>query len=241
MHAIRCLSLLVALLFTPAASLGAGRLLDPAGHWEGKIVIGSRELGITVDLARNADAGWIGSMSVIMSTSIDVPLGDIAVEDTLVRFTATIPGKVSFEGSLAGDAITGTATNREGSAPFQLARKGTAAVKLPPPSSALPKRFEGEWQGTLGVAGKTIRLGLRLTPAANGTATGTLVAIDQGNQEIPVTTVTVNDDELRLESRAVSGTFKGTLGSAGEIAGEWTQGAQTVSLTLRRVPGGHQK
>jgi hypothetical protein len=227
---LRYAALLILLFIAPAASL------DPGGHWEGKIVIGSRELGITVDLARDADAKWIGSMSVIMSTSIDVPLSDIAVEDTLVRFTATIPGKVSFEGSLVGDAISGTASNREGSAPFQLARKGEAAVKVPPQSTPLPKRFEGTWQTSLEARGKTIRLGLRLAQAANGLATGTLVAIDQGNEEIPVTTVMVKDDELRLESRAVSGTYRGTLGSSGEIAGEWTQGPQTIPLTFRRVP-----
>ena len=85
------------------------------------------------------------------------------------------------------------------------------------------------------VDGKVRRVGLKLWPTADGTATATLIAVEQGNLEIPVTTVTIKGKELHLEARAVSGTYRGTLGAGGEIAGEWSEGPNHVPLTFKRV------
>src|SRR5712692_6113805 len=201
-----------------------------AGHWQGKIAIPNRELEFTLDIARSPKGVWIGSMSVMGSTAIDVPLSSITVEDTAVRFTASLPDRASFDGKLSPDAnsLTGTATNAAGEAPFQLTRNREANVKVPPPSSALSKEFEGSWEGTLEVGEKVLRIGLKVSAAADGTATATLISVDQGNQEIPVTTVTIKGKELQLEARAVSGTYRGTLGANGGIAGEWAQGPKRL-------------
>jgi hypothetical protein len=207
------------------------------GHWEGKIQIPEHELGITVDLAKSPKGLWIGSMSVLGATSIDVPLNGITVEDDAVRFQANLPARASFEGRLSADAgsLAGTASNADGSAPFQLSRSGDANVKVPPASSSLPKEFEGAWEATLDVGGNVRRVGLKLAPADGGIATATLIAIDHGNLEIPVTTVTISDKQLQVEARAVSGTFRGTLGSEGNIAGEWAQGPDRFPLTFKRI------
>src|SRR6185369_6006393 len=52
----------------------------PAAHWEGKIQIPEHELGLTVDLAQDAKGLWIGSITVVGSTSIDVPLTEVVVD-----------------------------------------------------------------------------------------------------------------------------------------------------------------
>ncbi len=213
------------------------------GHWQGKIEIPDHELAITVDIARSPKGVWIGSMSVLGATAVDVPLSSITVEDTAVRFTASLPEHVSFDGHLSADAssLSGTAANAAGEAPFQLTRDGEANVKVPPPSSALSKEFEGTWEGTLDSGGKVRRIGLKLSPAADGTATAILIAVEQGNLEIPVTTVTIKDKQLQLEARAVSGTYRGTLGASGDIAGEWAQGRNRLPLTFKRVPSEAKK
>jgi hypothetical protein len=221
--------------------LGAGLALaqtdsKAAGHWQGKIQIPDRELGITVDLAKSAKGVWIGSMSVIGTSSMDVPLADITIEGTAVRFAANLPERASFDGQLAadGNSVSGKASNANGEAPFAITRSGEANVKVPPASSALSKEFEGNWEGTINAGGKTLRVGLKLSPAADGSATGTLIAIDQGNQQFPVTTVTIQDKELKLDVRAVAGAYHGTL-SGGEIAGEWEQGPTRVPLIFKRA------
>jgi hypothetical protein len=106
---------------------------------------------------------------------------------------------------------------------------------VPPPSSVLSKEFEGAWEGVLDAGGRTRHIGLKMGAAADGTATATLIAVDQGNTEIPVTTVTIKDKQLQLEVRTVSGTYSGTLGASGEISGEWAQGPGHFPLTFKRA------
>ena len=212
------------------------QLAAQSGHWEGKIQAPNREIPITVELAKNASGVWIGSMSVLQSTSVDVPLGAIAVEGKTVHFTANLPGLATFNGNLSAkaDSLNGTAANAQGGVPFTLARAGDANVKVPPPSSTLTKEFEGTWEGALEAGGRTVRVGVRLAPGANGLATGAFILLDEANQEIPITTVTVKGKELALESRPISGTYRGTLGTGGEITGEWVQGPGRFPLTLKR-------
>lgn len=232
---------LAMLLVVSVLSAGVQAVMHPSGRWEGKIMIPDREMSLTVDLAKTAAGAWIGSLSIPPSTSIDVPLGTITIEGTVVKFTAMLPGRASFEGKVSNDgrSLSGTASNAEGSAPFQLTRTGDAMVKLPPASSPLPKQFEGVWEGTVEVNGAVKKIGLRLSPGADGTAIGVLISSEPGAPEIPVTVVTVKGAQLFLESRAVSGSFTGTLGDTGEIAGEWTQRTMRLPLTFKRVPPLH--
>lgn len=231
-----------AILFLAACLIGpihahAQTAAEPAGRWEGKIEIPSQPMGLTVDLARNAEGKWIGSMSIPSSTTIDVPLDDVAVAGADVRFTARLPRKTSFTATLSpeGRALAGTVENLDGRVPFGLTRTGDASVKVPPPSSPLTKAFEGAWEGTVDVAGKTMRISLTLSAAPDGTAVAALVSVDRGNQDVPVTTVSIADKELRLEARVVSGGYRGTLGETGEIAGEWTQGGAKLPLLFKRA------
>jgi len=224
------------LAFVVVASLlsfGAQLASWPSGRWEGKIRIPERELDIMVDIAATAAGIWIGSMSVPLSTSIDVPLGSISIEGSVIRFTAALPKKASFEGSLTDSGLAGTVTSIDGRAPFELVRRGDPRVVVPPPSTALPKQFAGAWEGTLDNGGRATKIDVTLSSAPDGTATGILAA---AGTDIPITTVTIAGAELRFESRAVSGTYAGTLGPAGEIAGDWTQKSVRIPLILRRVP-----
>jgi len=214
-------------------SFGAQVASFPAGRWEGIIRIPERELGITLDLAKTAAGIWIGSISVPLSTSIDVPLGNISIDGTVVRFTATLPAKASFDGTLTeAGALSGTVSSVDGRAPFELVRKGAPRVVLPPPSTALPSEFSGVWEGTLERSGRVTRVGVTLSSAPDGAATGVLAA---SGAEIPLTTVTFAGADVRFESRAVSGTYVGTLGPAGEIAGEWAERSVRAPLILRRA------
>lgn len=213
-----------------------------AGHWEGAIQMSNpetgktRDLGIAVDIAKSSSGEWIGSMSVLGSTAIDVPLSSIILDNTAVRFTARLPEDAAFDGQLSGDAnrLSGTASSAAGQAPFQMTRIGEANVKVPPPSSTLSKEFEGTWEGTIEAGGKARRVVLKLSPTPNGIATATLISVDKGNLEIPFTTVTIQDKHLQLEARSVSGKYQGKLAATGEIAGEWTEGSTRLPLTFKR-------
>ena len=207
------------------------------GHWEGKIQIPDHELRIAVDLAQTATGAWVGSLSIAGSSATDVPLIKITVSSEGVQFTASLPGETSFVGTLSTDAssLAGKVSNAEGAVPFQLARTGEANVKLPPPSSPSSKEFEGEWQGTVDVGGKVMRLVLKVSAAPDGTAKATVTNLDKGNVEIPATTVTIQGRQLELQMRVIGGSYRGTLGSGGEIAGELAQQSVKMPVTFTRV------
>jgi hypothetical protein len=229
---------LLTMILSLASSVGLSQSApNAAGHWQGKIEIPDHELNITVDIAKNAKGAWIGSISVVGSSSIDVPLSSIAVDGQTVRFTAALPEKASFEGHFSADAnsLSGTASNAEGSVDFKLTRNGEANVKLPAASSALPKEFEGTWEGTITSDGKTRHIAVKLSASPDGTATAILIAVDKGNLEIPVSVVTITDKQLQLDVRAVSGKYAGRLGANGEITGEWSEGQNHLELNFKHA------
>lgn len=100
-------------------------------------------------------------------------------------------------------------------------------------SQTTEKGLAGVWHGTLGEGSARLRLMLTITRTSAGTYTGTLDSLDQG-ATIPITTITVNGDEVRLEVKNVSGVYEGTLSKdRTEIVGKWTQGGVTQPLTFR--------
>ena len=206
-----------------------------AGKWVGKIFIPEREVGLAVDLAKNAAAAWIGSLTILGSTTVDVPVAGIAVDKAIVTFTAMLPKLTSFEGTLSGSTLAGTVLSPEGSVPFSLSRTGEASVKLPPPSTPLPKEFAGAWEATVDRNGTKKTVQIVLKEGTDGNATGTLaIRAGAATQEFPLTTVTIAGRELRVELRSLSSAFTGTLRDGGELIGEWKEPAQVVALTFRR-------
>jgi hypothetical protein len=207
-----------------------------AAHWEGTIQTPERELSITLDFAKNSKGEWTGSFSIPSMDIIDAPLTGISVKDTSVRFGLGL-SSTSFDGTLSRDntGIAGTATSEKGPAPFQLKRNGEAKVKLPPPSTALSKDFEGAWEGTLDAPGGSLRAVLKLARASDGTAIGTLISVDQGGQEFPITTITQTERQLQFEIRVIKAKYAGMLNASGtEITGEYELPGLTLPLVFKR-------
>ena len=227
----------VTLLAFSACSVPVYAAAGLAGHWEGKIQIPDHELSIAVDLAQTTGGAWIGSLSIAGSTAVDVPLVKITVSAEGVQFSASLPGETFFAATLSTDAtsLAGKVSNAEGAVPFQLARAGDANVKVPPPSSPSSKEFEGDWEGTMDSGGQVRRIQLKVSAAPDGTAAAVLVSVAK-HLEIPVTTVTIEGKTLTLDARSVGGTYRGALGSGGEITGEWTEKTVRAPLTFKRSP-----
>ncbi len=207
------------------------------GHWEGKVLMPDQDFALTIDLDKNPTGSWIGSLTFPKTTTVNAPLSSIAVADKAVRFQLVgIEGNPKFEGTLSADgqSIAGMAANAKGAVPFELKRIGEARVVEPPRSSALTKDFEGSWDGTLTAGAKSMRIGLTLSRAADGTATAMMITVDDGNKSYPVSTVTLKDTQIDLELRVISGTYRGQLTPDGEIAGEFKQGGATLPLTFKR-------
>src|SRR5262252_6087349 len=72
------------------------------------------------------------------------------------------------------------------------------------------KDFEGSWQGTLEAGGTKIRLVVTVTKSGTGAYAGKLDSPDQG-ATIPIDTITVTGDAVRLEIKSPAIVFEGML------------------------------
>ena len=96
------------------------------------------------------------------------------------------------------------------------------------------QNIAGNWQGTL-QAGKELRIVFVIAAEGSGLR-ATMHSIDQGGQGIPVNAISLQGSTLRMSVSVIGGNFEGTLSPDGQsIAGNWTQGAGGLSLTLRKA------
>ncbi|HVG29486.1 MAG TPA: alpha/beta fold hydrolase [Pyrinomonadaceae bacterium] len=97
---------------------------------------------------------------------------------------------------------------------------------------------EGEWRGTLEIAGVgKLRLVVKLKRQA-GRLVATLDSPDQGANDLPLADVTYADRVLRfvLETPGAPGVYEGALSNDGaEIEGYWSQGGARRPLNLTRA------
>jgi dipeptidyl aminopeptidase/acylaminoacyl peptidase len=96
------------------------------------------------------------------------------------------------------------------------------------------KDFEGSWQGTLEAGGQKLRLVVSVTKSDAGAYAGKLDSLDQG-ATIPIDTITVKGDAVRLEIKSPAIVFEGALNKERtELTGTFTQGDQQLPLTFKR-------
>jgi pimeloyl-ACP methyl ester carboxylesterase len=118
--------------------------------------------------------------------------------------------------------------NKEEASGFgQSAGDGTA-------QAADVRRVTGEWQGMV----SRLHLIVKNEQASDGTLSGKLTSVDQGNVTIPIATVSfAPGGTLQLELKSVHAAYTAKLSDDGsELIGTWQQGGNSVPLSLHR-PG----
>jgi dipeptidyl aminopeptidase/acylaminoacyl peptidase len=96
------------------------------------------------------------------------------------------------------------------------------------------KTLEGSWHGTLEAGGTKLRIVLSVTRSEAGTYTGNFESLDQG-ATIPLDTITVNGDNVRIEVKDAGIVFEGVLNKERtELTGKFSQGGQSFPLTFTR-------
>jgi hypothetical protein len=227
--------LVVSLLAVPGAA--RAQSVDPSGHWEGAITIPGGEIPFQVDLAKNDRGTLIATYSRPENHLTGLPLANVSLDGRAIAFELTVDGGVKFFGTLHADGktIAGDVTARIGNAPFSMTRTGDAQIAPAPKNAAIGKDFEGTWNGTLSLQGTNLHLVLRMANQTDGTASATIVSVDQGGIEFPLA-LTQKAASLTLNTPAIGGDFfSGSLNAAGELAGTFSQGPVTAPLTFVRA------
>ena len=118
-----------------------------------------------------------------------------------------------------------------------------SSASAPPQSQANPPApaqaadahsITGDWQGMVA----RLRLNVKIEQAADGTLSGKLTSVDQGNITIPIDTVSFAPSTgLRLELKSIGASYEGKLSEDGnELVGTWQQGGNSIALSFHR-PG----
>ena len=218
------------LLFSPrwlAAQQGAA-----VGHWEGSFSGPNGPVAVQVDLSVNPQGTLVGMLAA--GEVQGVPVANLTVEDRVVRFD--IPSaSARFSGTLAADdkSIAGEFVNQAGAAPSVLTRTGEARIAAPIKSARVGGEFEGSWNGILEVDGRKKRLVLKMVNQPDGSSVGTIVSLDDGSIELPVTVVQ-NGRTLRVEVKLNGGVYVSNLTDSNELAGTYTESGIQFPLTLHR-------
>jgi len=96
------------------------------------------------------------------------------------------------------------------------------------------KGLEGSWLGTLEAGETKLRLALTITRSDAGTYAGKFESLDQ-NATIPIDTITLNGDDVRMEVKSAGIVFESVLNKERtELTGKFSQGGQVIPLTLKR-------
>src|SRR5436190_2446899 len=97
------------------------------------------------------------------------------------------------------------------------------------------KGADGTWSGTLEAGDQKLRIIVTITRSDAGAYAGKFESLDQG-ATVPFDTVTVNGDNVRMEVKAASIVYEGTLNKERtELTGKFNQGGQAFPLTFTRV------
>jgi hypothetical protein len=241
MHKINPLVLAAAITFLPATALFAQPPADPSGHWTGAIHVpayngaSAREVGIEIDLAKNAKGELAATFSQPDQHVTALPLGHVSFDGTVVSFELRANGGGVFKGTLAdATSIAGEFITTAGgyAIPFNLARTGDATIAAAPKSAAIGTDLEGVWNGTIEFQGKQERLVLKMANLPDGSSAGTVLDVDGSNVEIPIAMRQIASN-VTIEVAAVAATFTGALKGT-ELAGTWNQGPVSLPVTFTR-------
>jgi hypothetical protein len=231
--------LLAALLMASASRFHAQSPAGPSGHWEGTIQMPDRELTFDLDMVNNNQGEIGGTIHVSGGNGPGFPV-KVAVRDRSIDFHARVDQPFSGVFSADGKSISGDYSLAGFPIPFSMSRTGDAGIQAPEKSAPIGKELEGTWDGTLDVDGARLRFVLAMRNQSDGTSAGTLVSVDEGGLEVPVTITPQGSAGVALDFRAVGASYTGTWNrERRELAGTYRQGAFTASLTFRPAAAGN--
>jgi hypothetical protein len=216
----------------------------PDGHWEGSLTVNNREIGISLDLAKNAKSEWIASMGLPSENMTSLVVMDVAVDGKSVKFVAVEFQMATFDLTLGPDGrMKGTMSapqgpmSRLGSVPVELKRTGEAKVELIPASPAVSKELEGDWEGSLqGPNGASAPLTFHFKNQPDKTVAATMDSPDRNAMAMPLNDVKQTGQKVEFGLKIAGASFQGSLNKEGtELALQMIHdGGSMPFITLRK-------
>lgn len=103
-------------------------------------------------------------------------------------------------------------------------------------NSAAGQENQQIWYGVLDVGVAKLRLELRIEQADDGSASGELVSLDQGNVKVPFDSIEISDGKLQFEIEKLNANFEGSLNEAlDQCEGTFTQFGNARKITFDKT------
>jgi uncharacterized protein len=238
---MKWLTMLAMLISISLATFGAACADDkPAasksleGSWEGRINVTPQvELRITLDLVKAKDGSVTGKWGSPDQGAKDLPFESIAYKDGVLTFSAIAGATYKGKWNDSGTEVVGEWA--QGGQTFAVTFKRVDPSKVA--MTAIPKELEGIWQGKLKLnGGIELRLALKVEKGKDGVLKATLASPDQGANDIPVSSVGLENDTLEFESKVIGAKFTGKKIAKGTaFEGEFNQAGNKLRLTLTKT------
>src|ERR1017187_5507252 len=209
-----------AVLFASLVCAQAG----PDGHWEGSYTVNNREIGISLDLAKNAKSEWIASMGLPSGNATGLVVMDVVVNGNSVKFVGVEFMMAKFDLTLGPDGrMKGTMSapqgpmSTQGPMPVELKRTGEAKVELIPASPAVSKELVGDWEGSLHAPnGVLFPLVLHFKNQPDKTVAATMDSPGRNAMAMPLNNVKQTGQKVEFGMKIAGSTFQGNLNKEGD-------------------------
>jgi hypothetical protein len=99
--------------------------------------------------------------------------------------------------------------------------------------AAQTQTVDGEWNAMIDPTGQRLHLGLHVITGKDGAMSGALDSPDQNANGMQLTSITLTGATLKFTLDSVGGSYEGVV-KGDKIAGNWTQGGNTLPLEWSR-------
>jgi len=228
-----------AVLFASLVCAQAG----PDGHWEGSYTVNNREIGISLDLAKNAKSEWIASMGLPSDNKTGLVVKDLVVNGKSVKFVAVELQMATCDLTLGPDGrMKGTMSapqgpmSTQGPMPVELKRTGEAKVELIPASPAVSKELEGDWEGSFPAPnGALFPMVFHFKNQPDKTVAATMDSPERNFMGMPLDNVKQTGQKVEFGMKIAGISFQGSLNKEGaELALQMIHDGGSMPLTLRK-------
>lgn len=208
------------------------------GSWRGTIDADGTPLRVAFNITSQGAGKYRGTMASLDQGAKNIPLSSLEFSDPSVQLAVDSVGG-QYEGSIKSDGTQIDGRWLQGGKEFALLLKRAAPGEdAPPPASAYVHTRntepQGIWTGTLDVQGTRLRLVFKIARAADGTFSALMDSLDQGARDVPATSATFKEPDVKLEWKAMQATYHGQL-EGGKLKGFWQQGPIDFPLDLERT------
>lgn len=223
-------------------TFAAGEAKDIRGYWKGSMEpFPGMNVTAALNIGRMDDGTFRATLDLLDQGAKDIPASSVSGGNKSAKlewqgFQAVFDGKLDETGNtLAGNWLQRGRTN-----PVTFTRLEEPASLLPKNLSFEPEKGEdirGFWMGTLESPNGKLRLAFKIGRAPDGAFGGSMVSLDQGRREIPMSSAKFEKPKVLLEWKGIRGKFDGTINKEGTaMEGKWEQFGNPMPLKLERTP-----